>query len=61
MVRISIPEEKKDVLGIIGQYMGSILLGIGIGVEIAKGADLYFILISAGSAIYAAATKLRKK
>lgn len=61
MVRISIPEEKKDVLGIIGQYMGSILLGIGIGLEIAKGADLYFILISAGSAIYAAATKLRKK
>jgi len=61
MVGISISEKKKDVLGIIGQYMGSILLGIGIGLEIAKGADLYFILISAGSAIYAAATKLRKK
>jgi len=54
-------DRRREVAGIIGQYIGGILLGVGIGLELAKGADVYYVLISAGSAVYAVATKLRRR
>lgn len=52
--------EKKEKIGILGQWVGGVIVGIGIGVEIALGADLGYVLISLGSLLYAFATKLRK-
>ena len=52
--------EKKEKIGILGQWIGGVIVGIGIGVEVALGADLGYILISLGSLLYAFATKLRK-
>mgnify|MGYP000338942066 CR=1 FL=1 len=53
-------EEKKEKAGIIGQWVGGVIVGIGIGIEISMGCDIGYILISCGSLIYALATKLRK-
>ena len=52
--------EKREKLGIVMQTVSGIIVGIGIGIEIAMGAELGYILISCGSMLYALATKLRK-
>ena len=52
--------ERREKFGIVMQTVSGIIVGIGIGIEIAMGAELGFILISCGSMLYALATKLRK-
>lgn len=52
--------EKKDRVGIVGQWIAGAISGAGLGYEIATGADLGFVLITLGSIIFAGATKCRK-
>ena len=59
-VKLLEDREKREKLGIVMQTISGIIVGIGIGIEVALGADLGFILISCGSLLYAIATKLRK-
>ena len=59
-VRLLEDRERREKLGIVMQTVSGIVVGIGIGIEIAMGAELGFILISCGSMLYALATKLRK-
>jgi len=55
-----ISKEKLDRIGIVGQWLSGVLVGIGVGIEIAMQADVGYILITLGSLLYAAFTKLRK-
>jgi len=54
-------KDKKQTIGIIGQYgcMGLILFAIGF--EVASGANLGYILITIGAVLYSIFTKLRGK
>lgn len=52
--------DRKEKIGIFGQWLAGVVCGVGIGVEIALGADLGYILITVGSILYATFTKLRK-
>lgn len=52
--------ENPDHIGIIGQWVAGVLVGIGIGIEIGYGADIGFIAITTGALFYAAFTKIRK-
>jgi len=54
-------KDKKQAIGIIGQYgcMGLILFAIGF--EVASGANLGYILITIGAVLYSIFTKLRGK
>jgi len=49
-----------DRIGIVIQSVAGIIVGIGIGIEVAMHADLGYVLISIGSLAYAIGTKLRK-
>jgi len=49
---------KKDYAS-LGQWCAGVIVGAGIGVEIAMQADLGYLLISIGSLLYAAFTKLK--
>lgn len=46
-------------VGMVIQLVGLILLGVGIGVEIITHADLWYIAITLGAAVFAVGTKLR--
>jgi len=52
--------EKKDRIGIVGQWIAGAISGAGLGYEIAVGADVGFVMITLGSIMFAGATKLRK-
>jgi|GEM_PF-2303500 len=52
--------EKLDHIGILGQWFAGVVVGVGIGIEVALQADLGFLAISLGSLVYAAMTKIRK-
>lgn len=45
--------------GDIGQVIGLVVVGIGLGLELGVGGELYLIVITAGSIIFAVATKLK--
>ena len=47
------------MLGKFIQLTGLIFLGIGIGIEIVQRAELGYILITVGAAIFAVGTKLK--
>ena len=53
-------KEKIEKLGIFGQWLAGVMVGIGVGIEIGMGADLGYVLITLGSLLYAIFTKLRK-
>jgi len=48
-----------EVAGIIGQWLASLVTGVGIGVELLTGADLGHIIITCGAVIFAFFTKIR--
>ena len=52
--------DKVDRVGIVLQAVAGILCGIGAGVELATGADVWQLTITLGSLLYAIGTKLRK-
>jgi len=43
----------------LGQWVAAIMVGIGIGVEFALGANIGFVLVTLGALLFAIATKLR--
>jgi len=47
------------ITGSIGQWLGIVFLGVGIGVEISLHADYGYLLITIGSAVFAIATKYK--
>jgi len=49
----------REILGIIGQWCGLLAVATGIACEIIFKADVYLIVITAGSTLFAVATKLR--
>lgn len=49
---------KRQLSGLVGQWVGMIAVVIGIVIEIQLGAHLGFVLITAGALVYAIATKL---
>ena len=49
---------KREISGMIGQWVGAIAVISGIFIEIVMGADIGYIAITAGSFCYAIATKL---
>jgi len=51
--------ENNNKIGIISQYLSTILVTAGICVEVQLGADIGFVLISIGSLVFAIATKIR--
>ena len=51
---------KREISGMIGQWVGMIAVICGIFIEISMGADIGYIAITAGSLVYAVATKLLK-
>jgi len=53
--------DMREDLGIFGQWLGGVLVGIGVGIELSLGADIGYVIITMGSLIYAAATKIRRK
>jgi len=53
-------KEKRESIGIAGQWLACALVASGIGIEVGMGADLGFVLITAGSIAFAISTKLRK-
>jgi hypothetical protein len=57
---ITCDPEKLDHIGILGQWFAGVIVGVGIGIEVALQADLGFLAISLGSLVYAAMTKIRK-
>lgn len=50
---------RKDTIGIIGQWCGLLAIVAGIAAELAYGAALYLILITAGSLAWGIGTKIR--
>jgi len=54
-------KNKKQIIGMIGQYgcMGLILFAIGF--EVASGAAIGYVLITIGAVLYSVFTKLRGK
>ena len=51
---------RMEKLGIVLQAVAGIMCGIGAGVEIATGADIWYAVITIGSLLYAIGTKLRR-
>ena len=51
---------KREMSGLIGQWIGMITVMCGIFIEIGMGAHIGFIAITAGSLVFAVATKLVK-
>jgi hypothetical protein len=46
-------------IGSLGQWIGGIVSAFGIGYEWASGADLGYVLITAGSVLFAIFTKVK--
>lgn len=59
MLGVKMNRDKKQTIGIIGQYgcMGLILFAIGF--EVASGAELGYVLITVGAVLYSIFTKIR--
>ena len=57
----ALPVDMKEDIGIFGQWLGGVIVGIGVGIELSLGADIGYVIITLGSLLYAAATKIRKK
>lgn len=53
-------KERKENIGIVGQWVTGVLVGVGIGIEVTMGAEIGYIFITSGSALFAAFTKVRK-
>jgi len=53
-------KERKESIGIAGQWLACIFVCAGIGIEVGMGADLGFVLITLGSIAFAISTKLRR-
>jgi len=53
-------KEKKENVAIVGQWVAGVLCGAGIGIEIGFGAEAGYMLITAGSLVFATFTKIRK-
>ena len=51
--------DDREAVGILGQWVGMLLCAIGVTAEIALGGDWYFAVITAGSIVWAVATKIR--
>lgn len=49
----------KETIGVLGQWLAAFTVVVGIIIEISYGAHLGFILITAGSLIFAIATKIK--
>lgn len=49
----------RELIGIYGQWLSILMVTFGIGVEVAYGAHLGFVLITAGGVILALATKIK--
>jgi len=47
------------LIGSFGQWLGGIVSAFGIGFEIASGADIGYVLITAGSVLFAIFTKVK--
>jgi len=54
-------ESGKESAGIVGQWAGMLTVMVGIAYEIAYQADIGWLVITAGSFLFACATKLRGK
>jgi len=52
-------KDKKQTIGIIGQYGCMGLIFFAIGFEVASGADLGYVLITIGAVLYSIFTKVR--
>jgi len=50
---------RKDFIGELIQLAGVLLLGSGVTLEIIKGGDLFLVVITIGSIIYAIGTKIK--
>lgn len=46
-------------VGIVGQWLAVLMVSVGLIVEVATGANLGFVIITAGSLIFAIATKIK--
>lgn len=44
----------------LGQWLAALIVAAGIGVELATGAHLGFVIITGGSLVFAIATKIRR-
>jgi len=53
--------DKKQTIGIIGQYGCMGLIFFAIGFEVASGAELGYILMTIGAVLYSIFTKVRGK
>lgn len=55
-------KEKKvgfGMVGLVGQWLGLVCLGIGIGIEVVMKAHIGFLAITIGSMLFAVGTKYR--
>jgi len=50
---------RRDWLGELIQLMGVIFLGSGITLEIIRGGDIYFIIITVGCILFTIGTKIK--
>lgn len=53
--------ENRNISGIIGQWVGMVMVICGILIEVSMGAEIGFAAITAGSLVWAIATKIRRK
>lgn len=53
-------KERREKAGIVVQCISACLSGAGLGYEVAVGADIGFILITAGAIAFGIGAKLRK-
>lgn len=49
----------REFIGIYGQWLAVFMVTAGIGIEVGYGAHIGFVLITAGSLIFALATKIK--
>ena len=48
---------KLYIIGSLGQWAGLLAISVGVAIELRLGADIGFLIITAGTAVYAIATK----
>lgn len=49
----------KERQGDIIQLIGTVVIGVGVGCELACGGDIYLIVITVGSVLFAVGTKIK--
>lgn len=47
--------------GDIIQLIGTVVIGVGVGCELAVGADIWLVVITIGSVLFALGTKIKGK